>query len=839
VAGGQPSKGEIRRGRTMATLLQKEQDCQMKSKLCSLTAIASVVMILYAGLVDQPFAVQYLGSLLDDHYDGLSSLVLSPGQQHAYAVTLHGGVFWFNRNAATGQLSIQGEAAWLGAGTNMIGGMTTAISPDAKHLYVGAQNGLYWFACNTSTGVLTYAGQVLPSDTSVHIYGNFSLVVSPDGHQVYVASWYGNAVHWFVRDAVSGALTYGGRMRDSIDVPGRMVNPSCIAVIPDGAKVLVTSYSSRSLSVFTRNATSGSLVLDSTFKDTSTAVNGLLAARSVAVSPDGKDVYVGTAVGTVSRFRFGTNGALVYNGVLSSSLAPASALTVSPDGQFLYAGDWNSHNISWFRRDSATGALISSNSLLGGDRTPTGGALPASLVIPANGSSAYAVGRDRSCVTVLNRSVSNGTLTVSSLVRNTLTNITDLGGAYSVVASKSGADVYVAAATDDAIDRFARNSKDGSLTFDTAYTDIRQATFGAGGPYWLGLSPDQKFLYAACYGGLYWYVRDLSSGRLTLRGSESRSGLSPVRGMFSPDGRFLYLAYESGHAVMWFGRDSASGTLTFVANVNNQMDSITVMYSPNQAAVSPDGKYVYVSSGFAGEGVFWFNRNAATGSLTYGGKILNNAHGITIMTDPSAVTISPNGKYVYVGCGSSIVWLSRDSTGALKLTGSLSNTMTGLLPATALSMSPDGLTLYEMMGVEVAWYNIDTVSGRASLAGSIGGTLVGGQALWGIQDGALSPNGDYLYTAGSAYGAVAWLSTGNNSGAVRFGETQHAAGQMPKRFRLDSQGRIIAPKGYQVALFDVTGRQIRIEKKVPSAGIYLARLKQAGIRVITAIHVVK
>jgi 6-phosphogluconolactonase (cycloisomerase 2 family) len=779
---------------------------------------------------------------MDDHYDGLSALTLSPDQQHAYAVSLHGGVFWFNRNAGTGDLAVAGEAAWLLAGTSMIGGMTDAVSPDGKYLYVGVENGLHWFACNTSTGALSYNGQVLsPSDTSVHVYGNFSMSITQDGQYVYVASWYGNAVHWFQRDAVSGALTYAGRMRDSIDVPGRMVNPSCITMTPDGAKVLVSSYSSRSLTLFSRNATSGALTLDSTYIDSgnATGASGLLAARSIAVSPDGKDVYVGTAAGTVARFRFGANGALVYNGTVTSVIAPASALTMSPDGRFLYAGDWNTHTIAWFLRDSTTGALISSNSLLSSDRTATGGALPASLVIPANGANAYAVGRDRSCVTVLGRNGSNGALTVSALVRNTLTNLTDLGGAYSVAVSKSGAEVYVAAAADGAIDRFARNAKDGSLTFDTAYVDIREATFGAGGPYWLGLSPDQKFLYAAGYGGLYWYGRDLASGRLTLRGSESLSGLAPVKGMFSADGKYLYLAYESGHSVMWFGRDSSSGTLTLVSNVNNQMDSITEMFSPNQAAVSPDGKYVYVSSGFAGEGVFWFNRDAATGALTYGGKVLNNAHGITIMTDPSALAISPNGKYVYVGCGSSIVWLSRDSAGALKLTGSLSNTIVGLLPATALSMSPDGLTLYEMMGVEVAWYNVDTATGVASLAGAIGGTLVGGQALWGIQDGALSPNGDFLYTAGSSYGSVAWLSTNNNSGAVKFGCAQRTPGQMPVRLRVDAQGRIVAPKGYDVALFDVSGRKIQMGQRAQPAGIYFARMNLSGTGVVTAVPVVK
>jgi 6-phosphogluconolactonase (cycloisomerase 2 family) len=826
-------------GSDVRSFTNHEKEEPMSAQRFSLGAIASIVILLCIGQLHQPFAVQFRGAILDDHYDGLSAIAMSPDQRHAYAVSLHGGVFWFNCDAGSGQLALQGEATWLLAGSNMIGGATIALSPDGKHLYLGVQNGLHWFACNTVTGALTYGGQVLaPADTSVHLNGNFSLALGPDGHQVYIASWYGHAVHWFQRDAVSGALTYAGRMRDSIDVPRRMTNPSSIALTPNGTKLLVTSYSSRSLSLFSRNATSGALTLDSTYIDSTPGSNGMLAARSVAVSPDGKDAYVGTAVGTLARFRFGTNGAFVYNGTITGALAPASALTMSPDGQFLYAGDWNSHTISWFRRDSTTGALISSNSLLGSDKTPTGGALPASLVISANGAYAYAVGRDRSCVTVLSRSAQTGALTVSTLVRNTLTNITDMGGAYAVAVSR-GADVYVAAATDDAINRFTRNTNNGSLTFDTSYIDIRQATFGAGGPYWLGLSPDQKFLYAACYGGLYWYGRDQASGRLTMRGSESRSGLSPVKGTFSPDGRFLYLSYESGHAVMWFSRDSVNGTLTFVANVNNKMDSITDMYSPDQAVVSPDGRYVYVPSGFAGQGVFWFNRNATNGSLTYGGKILNNAGGITILTDPSALAVSPNGKYIYVGCGSSIVWLSRDSMGTLKISGSLSNTLTGLLPATSLQMSADGLTLYETMGLEVAWYNIDTAKGTASLAGAIGGTLVGGQALWGIEGGALSPGGDYLYTAASNYGAVAWFSTNANNGVIRSGAPQHAQGAPPLRFHSDAHGRLVATGGAAAFLFDLTGRRVPMMLRAQAAGIYFAKMREADAGRVAAVPNVK
>jgi hypothetical protein len=177
--------------------------------------------------------------------------------------------------------------------------------------------------------------------------------------------------------------------------------------------------------------------------------------------------------------------------------------------------------------------------------------------------------------------------------------------------------------------------------------------------------------------------------------------------------------------------------------------------------------------------------------------------------------------------------------GTLKISGSLSNTLTGLLPATSLQMSADGLTLYETMGLEVAWYNIDTAKGTASLAGAIGGTLVGGQALWGIEGGALSPGGDYLYTAGSTYGAIAWFSTNANNGVIRSGAPQHAQGPQPVRFRRDTQGRLVSAGGGTAFLFDLTGRRVPMGLQAQATGIYFAKMQEAGAGTIEAVPIVK
>ncbi len=76
-----------------------------------------------------------------------------------------------------------------------------------------------------------------------------------------------------------------------------------VVVSPDGTYVYATGSSSEALVVFDRDPATGAL----TFVETHDASNGAWAiacTRSVAVSPDGKNVYVaGASSNAISVFR--------------------------------------------------------------------------------------------------------------------------------------------------------------------------------------------------------------------------------------------------------------------------------------------------------------------------------------------------------------------------------------------------------------------------------------------------------------------------------------------------------------------------------------------------------
>ena len=134
------------------------------------------------------------------------------------------------------------------------------------------------------------------------------VAISPDGRHVYVASYGSNAVAVFARARRTGELRQlpgrRGCVRHerggSCSTARALASPTSIAISPDGANVYVTAASSDALSVFARNRLTGRL---RQLPGASGCVSqfpggGCLVGRSlneptsVAVSPDGGHVYV-------------------------------------------------------------------------------------------------------------------------------------------------------------------------------------------------------------------------------------------------------------------------------------------------------------------------------------------------------------------------------------------------------------------------------------------------------------------------------------------------------------------------------------------------------------------
>jgi DNA-binding beta-propeller fold protein YncE len=153
-----------------------------------------------------------------------------------------------------------------------------------------------------------------------------SVAVSPDGKSVYVASYVYNAVASLSRNTTSGAITQPAVSAGCISNGGSggcavghaLSGPASVAVSPDGKNVYVASYGSNAVVRLTRNTTSGTITQPAGSAGCVSGSGGcavghaLSGPNGVAVSADGKSVYVASYLSdAVARLnRNTTSGAI-------------------------------------------------------------------------------------------------------------------------------------------------------------------------------------------------------------------------------------------------------------------------------------------------------------------------------------------------------------------------------------------------------------------------------------------------------------------------------------------------------------------------------------------------
>jgi len=135
------------------------------------------------------------------------------------------------------------------------------------------------------------------------IVGGEGIAISPDGANVYLANSNGSTIGIYSRDPVTGALT-------PLSTASSLGQFSDVAVSADGRNVYATTRNGGSqngwLTAWLREPTTGKLgIVDCEAENAPTSscsngpaeATGLNEARSVAVSPDGKAVYVAASAG--------------------------------------------------------------------------------------------------------------------------------------------------------------------------------------------------------------------------------------------------------------------------------------------------------------------------------------------------------------------------------------------------------------------------------------------------------------------------------------------------------------------------------------------------------------
>jgi DNA-binding beta-propeller fold protein YncE len=403
--------------------------------------------------------------------------------------------------------------------------------------------------------------------------------------------------------------------------PAPFLGSEAVAVSPDGRNVYVAASRSNAIAVFTRSASTGRLTQASGAAGCVAAgrANGCAGAlglngpNSVAVSPDGRNVYATTfGSDTIDAFhRNLSTGALTQLGGGAGCVANAArpgcttarglggpdVVTVSPDGLNVYVGSFTGDTIAAFARNPSTGALTQLpepagcivNAPTAGCTTGASLAAPEGMAVSPDGTSIYVAAALSNALDVFSRNPSTGALTqltagsgciVDSPLSGCTTGV-QLAGADAVNISPDDENVYVTSLLSNSVTAFTRSASTGQLAQLTGTSACVVELLAVGcslgreleAPEGLAVSPEGASVYATAFasGAVDVFNRNSKSGALVQKprspGCETGSPAAecvPARALLgvssaaiSPDGRDLYSAAFKSDAVAVFRRATA------------------------------------------------------------------------------------------------------------------------------------------------------------------------------------------------------------------------------------------------------------------------------------------
>jgi DNA-binding beta-propeller fold protein YncE len=413
-----------------------------------------------------------------------------------------------------------------------------------------------------------------------------ALVLSPDGHNVYVGG-HREAVAVLDRDPRSGALA------------ARRGPSGCIS--RDGTAG--GERARRLQGTSSPPARAGTCAVG----------RGLFGVLGVALSPDGRNAYVGSAEGLAIFDRDasggltqkrGDAGCVTATGTDRTSgrrscdrargLESVSSVAVSPDGRTVYV---TSVDVLAFARDARAGALTPIPGRAGcvaATRAGQGGrdcvADPAvagatSLTLSGDGRQVYAAsGSDAGGaggVAILARDPSTGALTPPAGRRGCIaqagacTRARGLRGTAAVATSHDGASVYAVSFLGCAVAVFDRDASSGAVVQKPGAAGVATRHGDSG----------------AC------------DNRRTVSGGLAAGGDATV----SPDGRTVFVTSRAGVAMYARARDGALRYLGCVSDTGEgTCDDVRALNAPTAPVVSPDGRDLYVAA-FGGDAIDAFD----------------------------------------------------------------------------------------------------------------------------------------------------------------------------------------------------------------------------------------
>ncbi len=785
---------------------------------------------------------------------GASDVAVSSDGSHVYvAGRTPGSLAVFSRDAGNdGRLTFrEAKIAGVGGIVGLQGAHGVALSSDDRHVYVTASvdDDVVVFARNSNNGDFANFGRVTQIQVVDGIPGldrAMGIAVSNDptdtdgSRNVYVTGHTADALSIFERNVESasddfGKLTLVQAFTDGTAGVDGLNGARAVGVSPDGKNVYVAGEDDDAVAVFAREATGGTLVFVEAAFDGQNGVDGIDQAYGLAVSANSRETYVAG---------FGDDAIALFRRASGSRCTGAGVGTLADTGVEIAAGGQVVYTVKATIDPGATGQLVNEAHVVvpvaiqepGPDSTglhqagvctdnsvappitSNNGCRDIDTLVPRTDLAIDKSDHDDVAVpgseitytiTVKNEGPSN---VVGALVHDDLTSIFPTGatwtcvaapsgtltflgdyvegevlpgpqivsgllGAKAVAVSPDGEHVYATGLGGDSLAAFSLDATAGTLAFVASYVDGVAGVDGLNGATDVLISSDGKNVYVAGQvdDAVAVFTRDdnpLSPtfGELTLlelQQSPAVAGLDePVALAMDPAGDSLYVAAANSNAVTVFDRNTATGALTFLETLVDGVGSVSGLAGASSVAVSFDGEWVY-ATGENADAVVVFDRNPATGALTFAQSKVDGIGGVDGLAVPRSVVVSPDDLNVYVaGSGdNAIAVFTRDlPAGTLTFRQVVRDGVggaDGIAGVSALAVSGDsglGFHLYATGSGENAlaifrrdasdFGKLTFVDAERDGFGSVNG-------LAGASDVALAPDGASVVVAGPVDDALA------------------------------------------------------------------------------------
>jgi len=675
---------------------------------------------------------------------GAQGIALDASGSNLYvAGSFEAAVATFSRNTTTGALAYLGVIKGGAGGAVGMGGMRDlVVAPDGKHVFgvatlsnavvvlvrdgtVGSANfgKLRFLQARTTTGVRLMS-IALPS-----------IALNPaDNEHVYVVGQDDDSLIVLKRVVDPASTAYGtlSTLHEYRGISG-LDGPRDLALSPDGRRVFVVSQYDNSVVVFDRdlNRSSvgyGGLQRLEVSRDEADGVDGIDSPYALAVSNDGRNVYV---AGFDDR-------AIASFGVGAGSYCSAAGSGDIDDVVNIGAGGTVEYRLRVLVRPDATGQLCNTATV-----TP-----PANFTDPSPGN--------------------NTSQDCSPLVPEAAVSIAKTNGQLSAVAGQT---VRYTVRVDNPGPSSLVHS--GASPFTVSDLLDSNPGFVSGSASWTCLASDS---------GALDFVQSRFDGEPNL---SELGGISDLALVADPDGALplttmLAAASVLDDSLTLFVRDPSDGQLTAGATAKQGVGGITTLAGARAVAASSDGRHLYVASRASDSVTVFGIGGASQPTLT----VIDSETGVPGLDQATHVVLSADGKFLYVaganddgiavfarGADGRLTWIESEQNGIDDASDG-APAPSGLDGVDYLVISPvDTRHLYALSSSSgtIVRFERDVVTGRLAWRDVRDGTSLAVD-LSGLSAATFDSTGAYLYVAASNANRLVVLGRVTSPAAGNFGD---------------------------------------------------------------------